>query len=126
MSVPVEGACFHPCSSCVFSQAVAFDDLVASKMTALVERGAPRDFRDIHALCLAGYYTIARCWELWQQRQQAADADTDLRRAQVAVRTHLSRVVQARPLSQIADAPERTDAERTRQWFTQEFLHGLV
>src|SRR3954467_1655715 len=26
-------------------------DLVASKMVALVERGAPRDFRDIYAVC---------------------------------------------------------------------------
>jgi hypothetical protein len=29
----------------------SFPDLVASKMVALVERGAPRDFRDIHAVC---------------------------------------------------------------------------
>jgi hypothetical protein len=26
-------------------------DLIAAKMVALVERGAPRDFRDIHAVC---------------------------------------------------------------------------
>ena len=29
----------------------SFDDLVASKMLALVERGAPRDFLDIYNLC---------------------------------------------------------------------------
>jgi hypothetical protein len=37
-------------------------DLIASKMNALVERGAPRDFRDIYALCWAGVVEIARCW----------------------------------------------------------------
>jgi hypothetical protein len=29
----------------------SFPDLLASKMVALVERGAPRDFRDVYALC---------------------------------------------------------------------------
>jgi predicted nucleotidyltransferase component of viral defense system len=29
----------------------SLDDLVASKMTALIERGAPRDFVDIYTIC---------------------------------------------------------------------------
>lgn len=45
----------------------SFPDLVASKMVALVERGAPRDVRDIFALCDAGLITPAGCWQLWQQ-----------------------------------------------------------
>ncbi len=36
-------------------------DLVASKMVALIERGAPRDFRDIHAVCRAELLTGGRC-----------------------------------------------------------------
>jgi len=103
-----------------------FDELVASKMAALVERGAPRDFRDIYMLCLNGYVTGARCWELWQQRQQTASEDAGLERARVAVRTHLCRIVQSRPLAQIAHDTERADAEKTRTWFKQEFLHGLA
>lgn len=39
----------------------SFADLLASKMTALVQRGAPRDFRDIHALCHFGLATPQYC-----------------------------------------------------------------
>jgi hypothetical protein len=46
----------------------SFDELVASKMRALVERRAPRDFRDIHSLCMAGLCSAARCWQLWETR----------------------------------------------------------
>lgn len=41
----------------------SFPDLVASKMLALVERGAPRDFRDIYALCEAGLTEPAQAWQ---------------------------------------------------------------
>jgi len=47
----------------------SFDDLVASKMTALIERGAPRDFLDIYEICNKKLVTISRCWELWQERE---------------------------------------------------------
>ena len=103
-----------------------FDELVASKMTALVARGAPRDFRDIYTLCAENLYTRARCWELWQQRQQLAGEDADVQRATLAIRTHLSRIVQARALTQIADAQERAVAEQVRTWFKQEFLDDVA
>jgi len=45
----------------------SFSDLVASKMVALVERGAPRDFRDIDAICQAGLITPKECWGLWRK-----------------------------------------------------------
>lgn len=41
-------------------------DLVASKMTALVERGAPRDFLDVYHLCSQSIMTPEACWDLWQ------------------------------------------------------------
>jgi hypothetical protein len=104
----------------------SFADLVASKMVALVDRGAPRDFRDIYMLCQSGQCDMARCWELWQERQQLAGEDTDQKRASLAVRTHLARIEQARPLRQIADQQERLAAEQLRAWFTQEFLHDLA
>ena len=47
----------------------SFPDLLASKMVALVERGAPRDVRDIYAVCQAGLATPQECWELWRRRQ---------------------------------------------------------
>lgn len=42
-------------------------DLVAAKMVALVERGAPRDFRDIYTLCQARVTTLgARLAYIWE------------------------------------------------------------
>jgi hypothetical protein len=100
----------------------SFADLLASKMTALVERGAPRDFRDIYMLCQAGLATPARAWELWQKRQEMAGGDTNRDRAALAVQTHLARIVQHRPLAQVADPEQRAEAERVRTWLQREFL----
>ncbi len=104
----------------------SFADLVASKMVALVERGAPRDFRDIHALCEAGLITADACWQLWQQRQSLAGSDIDRNRAQLAVMTHLARIEQHRPLNEIANAQARTAAEEVRHWFRDTFLGDLA
>ena len=98
-------------------------DLVASKMTALVERGAPRDFRDIYALCQAGLTTGNACWALWERRQELAGSDTDRNRARLAIETHLARIAQHRPLAGIADAKQRSEAGQVRTWFLEEFLH---
>lgn len=56
----------------------SFDDLIASKMTALVNRGAPRDFRDIYTVCQAEMMTPETCWQLWQQRQRMSGDESDL------------------------------------------------
>ena len=103
----------------------SFPDLVASKMVALVERGAPRDFRDIYALCQADLTTPRECWDLWRRRQQSVDSDTDGNRARLAIETHLSRIAQHRPLAQITDFQQRAEAEGLRGWFTEEFLNEL-
>lgn len=101
------------------------DDLLASKMTALVERGAPRDFRDIYAACQAGVVTPSQCWNLWRRRQQLAGSDTDSARARLAIETHLARIVQHRPLEGIAEPTDRAEAERVRGWFAKEFLDAV-
>lgn len=103
----------------------SFPDLVASKMVALVERGAPRDFRDIYALCQAGLTTPRECWDLWRRRQRLAGSDMDSARARLAVETHLERIAQHRPLAQIADPQQRAEAEGVRGWFTKELLNAL-
>ena len=103
----------------------SFADLVASKMVALVERGAPRDFRDIHAVCQAGLITPAECWSLWRQRQHMAGSDAATDRARLAVETHLARIAQHRRLEQIVDLQRRSEAEQVRAWFVQEFLDAL-
>lgn len=100
----------------------SFEELVASKMTALVERGAPRDFRDIHSLCEAGLYSAVQCWQLWETRQKLARQDADGARARSAIVTHLARLAVARPLSRITDPEQREKAARLRAWFEKEFL----
>ncbi len=104
----------------------SFADLVANKMTALVERGAPRDFRDVYSVCEAGLTSPVDCWRLWRERQKRAEASTDSHRARLAVETHLARIVQHRPLERIADPAERTVAERARRWYEKELLDALV
>jgi len=99
-------------------------DLVASKMVALVERGAPRDFRDIYMLCQARLVTPRECWALWQRRQAAAGSPADFARARLAVETHLARIAQHRRLEQIGDAGQRQAAEHVRAWFSGEFLNA--
>jgi hypothetical protein len=104
--------------------AAGLPDLMVSKMVALVERGAPRDFRDIYIVCQAGLMAPAGCWSLWRQRQQAAGSDTDPHRARLAVETHLTRISQHRPLNSITDPDQRAEAEAVRSWFTEELLHA--
>ena len=104
----------------------SFSDLVAGKMVALVERGAPRDFRDIHAVCQAGFVTPEACWDLWSQRQVLAGSDSDASRAKLAVETHLVRIEQHRPLAQIGDVQAREQAMLVRVWFREVFLDVLV
>ena len=103
----------------------SFQDLVASKMEALVERGAPRDFRDIYELCQARLSAPPECWRLWQQRQQLAGSDADAARARLAIETHLARIAVQRPLAQIEILEQREAAERLRNWFSKEFLNAL-
>jgi nucleotidyltransferase AbiEii toxin of type IV toxin-antitoxin system len=103
----------------------SFSDLLASKMVALIERGAPRDFRDIYTLCQAGLATPQSCWLLWRRRQQAAGSDTESARARLAVQTHLARIAQHRPLAQISDLQQQLEAEQLRGWFAKELLDAL-
>jgi hypothetical protein len=101
-------------------------DLLASKMNALVQRGAPRDFRDIYAVCHASLTTPTQCWQLWQWRQQLTDDDADIVRAKLAIAGHLERIEQYRPLAQIGSKEEQRQAESVRQWYREEFLHATV
>jgi hypothetical protein len=100
-------------------------DVIASKMVALVERGAPRDFRDIYEVCQAQLTTAGQCWEWWEQRQRLAGSDTDHFRARLAIETHLARIRQHRPLEDIKDESQRTAAQKVRAWFLKEFLDAL-
>lgn len=100
-------------------------DLLASKMVALVERGAPRDFRDVYTMCDAGLTTPEECWALWRRKQELSHSDADPHRARLAVETHLARIAQHRPLEQIVDPNERASTAHRRAWFATEFLDAL-
>lgn len=102
----------------------SLEDLVASKMVALIERGAPRDFRDIYAVCTQGLVTPQECWALWRQRQGEADASPD--RARLALQIHLERIRLHRPLETISDLIDRGQAQAVRDWYAEEFLDALV
>ncbi len=97
-------------------------DLVASKMVALVERGAPRDFLDIYQICQASLLSIDECWSLWRRRQVLSLSDTDPARARLAIESHLERIQLHRPLAQIADPYQREQAQQLRRWFEDDFL----
>jgi len=97
-------------------------DLAASKMTALVERGAPRDFLDIFTICQAGLLSMGECWALWRRRQTLAGNDADAARARLAIETHLERIALQRPLEKIPDLQQRLQARQLRDWFLQLFL----
>ena len=96
-------------------------DLVASKMVALVERGAPRDFLDIFTICQATLFTITECWALWRRRQTLSGSDVDMERASLAIETHLERIALHRPLNKIEEAQQREQARQVRDWFLSEF-----
>lgn len=92
-------------------------DNVASKMTALVERGAPRDLRDIYELCTRDFATIEECWKLWQ----AKNDQRDLQEGRAKVLFHVQRLELQRPLATIPSSEERASATAVRQWFTNRF-----
>lgn len=99
-------------------------DLVASKMVALVERGAPRDFLDVYTLCQSSVLSVGECWALWEKRQSLANSDTDRARARLAIETHMQRIALHRPLESIADPGERERARQVRDWFSEVFPAG--
>ena len=108
----------------------SFDDLLASKMNALVNRGAPRDFRDIFRLCHSGLCSLEDCWQLWQRRKIAAgdlfeNAEAERERARLAICTHLARVAQARPASKIDDVADQGEPEAMRDWFVRTVCKGV-
>lgn len=105
----------------------SFDDLVASKMTALIERGAPRDFLDVYEICTKKLVAISRCWELWQEREwKRGITEPDRQIGCEAILLHLSRIEKSRPLDSITDPIQRHQANEVRAWFKNEFCKGKV
>ncbi len=100
----------------------SFNDLVSTKMNALIQRGAPRDFLDIFSICEAELITIEECWQLWHKRQELIGNQHDDEKARLAIETHLQRIALQRPLEQIEDDKQRESAKNVRSWFVNSFL----
>lgn len=92
-------------------------DNVASKMTALVERGAPRDLRDVHRLCHSGLVTAAECWALYAAKNPGCDP----RDAANKVLQTVERLEMQRPLRTIDPVESRREAEAVRGWYRDVF-----
>ncbi len=93
-------------------------DNIGGKMNALVNRGAPRDFLDIHAVVKAGLLTPARCWDLWRAKNPGGSSDA----ARQNVLLHLAGLDSRRPIESIADPTAREQARDLRQWFRDVFV----
>ena len=95
-------------------------DNIGSKMNALVNRGAPRDFVDIFEIVHRGLATRTDCWMLWQTKNPAGS----LSQAQIDVIASLERIAQRRPLESLVEA-EREPADKLRAWFGDEFCKEI-
>jgi hypothetical protein len=95
------------------------DDNVASKMMALVGRGAPRDFVDIKEVVDAGLMSAARCWELWTAKGPGIALDDAL----VRVQTHLERIEARMPLERLP-VERRAAAAELRTWYRDVFTRA--
>jgi hypothetical protein len=100
----------------------SFEDLVSTKMNALVQRGAPRDFLDVYKICTAELISMEECWDLWHKRQELIGNEHDEEKARLAIETHLKRIELQRPLEHYKDDEERAFAKKLREWFVNSFL----
>ena len=104
-------------------------DLIASKMAALIQRGIPRDFMDIHEICIHEIATVSECWNWWREREKKRGvSEVVFGEAREAVLLHLNRIERMRPLDSIKEDQERDRAFGVRRWFKDLFcgvLNGL-
>jgi len=93
-------------------------DNIGSKMNALVDRGAPRDFLDVKTVVQRGLVQAAECWQLWSKKNPHERVESGKQK----VLLHLSMLEMRRPLAMISDSAEREHARLTREWFRGQFL----
>lgn len=84
---------------------------VANKMSALVQRGAPRDMLDIAQVLRKGLVNFRECWQLWQAKNPGFSVEE----ARSSLLKHLNALEARRPLAKIQDPKEREMADTTRE-----------
>lgn len=92
-------------------------DNVGSKMTALVLRGAPRDFLDIYELVSRSVISISDCWELWSHKNPGVSVDEAMRK----VFARMESIALMRPLETIQSKASRDSAALVRAWYRDTF-----
>ena len=92
-------------------------DNVASKMTALVQRGAPRDFLDIYHVCTRDVMSRAACWRAFTDKGLGIGIDEAKRK----VFARLAMIEASRPLETIQPGEARDQAARVREWYSSVF-----
>lgn len=95
-------------------------DNLGSKMNALVQRGAPRDFVDIRQVVASGLAMPHECWALWERK----NPDLQVSEAWAEAARHLQELEIRRPLETISDTDERDRARDTRLWFREVFFES--
>ena len=92
-------------------------DNIGSKMSALVNRGLPRDFVDIECAVAEGLVSTEECWDLWMQKNPGGSISD----AKAAVRRHLNSVELRRPSASLPPSERLTVAMR-RGWVARELV----
>jgi hypothetical protein len=96
----------------------SLSDNIGSKMNALVNRGAARDFLDIREVVRRGLVGVDEAWKLWLDKNPGGDVLA----AQANVLRHLEALERRRPLEAIDDAEARAEASDTRLWIREVLL----
>jgi len=92
-------------------------DNVASKMTALIQRGAPRDFLDIYHVCTRGVISKEDCWNAFTAKNPGIAID-EARRKIIA---RLAMIESTRPIETIQSVEARQQAACVRDWYHRFF-----
>ena len=87
-------------------------------MSASVQRGAPRDFLDLHRLVTSGATTFDECWRIWDKKNEGQNRE----QARAAGPAHLTRLETRRPLETIEDLAQREEARTVRTWLHEQFF----
>ena len=88
------------------------EENIASKMNALVSRGAPRDFQDIRRLVEERIVSIDDAWRLWQAKNPG---NNNLTEAKEQVTRRMHSIELRRPLESIPKE-DRAAVAKAREW----------
>jgi Nucleotidyl transferase AbiEii toxin, Type IV TA system len=107
-------------------------DNIGSKMKALITRGAPRDFIDIHKLCSEGKTNPEGCWEIAAPVYHGgnpgqSDPQTIILTGKSQVAANFRRIEKKYPLPKEtpAEPQQMKNARALRKWYKEEFLRDI-